>query len=139
MLKTNSILCLFYLMLTAVSLSLLGCSRGADAQLSGIWRADDALPAKNLVLEFVPGGSGQVFSGSIIGFPTDAPIKWDMRGDQITLKTLGDEPVVQTITVLSQEAGKLVVEVNRTKLILVRVDDVIDADAVDLLSTGSGE
>jgi hypothetical protein len=122
--------------LVACALFLIGCSQQKSDQLFGVWRSEDALASQNLVLEFVPGGTGKVFSGSIIGLPTDAAFKWNMKGDQITLETTGGEPIVTVMTILSQDDYSLSVEVNRTELTLVRIDDVIDDDAVNLLSTG---
>jgi outer membrane biogenesis lipoprotein LolB len=136
MLKITSVTRGAFLVLLSCAFFLMGCSLQKSEQLSGVWQSEDALASKNLVLEFVPGGTGRVFSGSIIGFPTDADFNWKMKGDQITIETVGDEPIVQMMTILSQDDYSLSVEVNRTELTLVRIDEAIDDDAVDLLSTG---
>jgi len=117
--------------LTACVLFFAGCSQQATTPISGIWRSEDALAAKNLVIEFVPDGSGQVFSGSIIGLPAEASFDWKHKGNQIEIETTAEEPVLQTMTVLSQEERMLVVKVNRTELTLVRVDDAMDEDTFE--------
>lgn len=133
MISFNSTKTALALVLTGFALSFLGCSQQSSDSLSGIWRSDDALAAKNLVIEFVPDGTGSVFSGSIIGFPADASFSWERKGNQVQIETVGDEPVEQTMTIVSQDALALNVEVNRTEFTLVRVDDIMDEDALDSL------
>lgn len=125
--------------LLACAFFLIGCSQQPSEQLVGVWRSDDDVAGKNLVIEFVPDGTGKVFSGSIIGVPADGAFEWEMKGDQVTIEPVGDESVAQTMTVLSQSANTLSVEVNRTELSLVRIEGVIDDDAGDLLSEGIDE
>ena len=139
MFKTSSVNRGTCLILVSCAIFLFGCSQQSAGQLSGVWRAEDAVAGKNLVMEFVPGGTGKVFSGSIIGFPTDASFEWQMQGDQITIETVGDDPVTQTMTVLSQYENSFSVRVNRTDLTLVRIDEIIDDDAGDLLSPGDDD
>lgn len=119
------------IILAACVLFMVGCVQQPSTPVSGIWRSEDAVAAKNLVIEFVPDGSGRVFSGSIIGLPADASFEWNREGNQIQIETATDQPVTQTMTVLSQKERMLVVEVNRTKLTLVRVDDAMDEDIFD--------
>lgn len=114
-------------------LLLAGCSRQSAGNLSGIWRAEDNVAAKNLVIEFVPDGTGTVFSGSIIGLPADAPIQWRVDGDQIHIETKTDEATAQTLALQSQSENELVISVNRSELTLVRVDNLMDEDAIDSL------
>lgn len=117
-----------------LGLFLAGCSQQPAGQLSGVWRSEDATAAKNLVIEFVPGGTGKVFSGSIIGFPTNASFDWERKGDQVTIETRGDDPVTQVMTLVSQNENSLTFKVNRTEVTLVRIDDVIADDTESLLS-----
>lgn len=124
------------LVLLSCAFFLLGCSPQSSDQLAGVWRSDDAVAGKNVVIEFVPDGTGKVFSGSIVGIPADGPFKWQMKGDQVTIETVGDNPVTQTMTVVSQNNESLSVEVNRTKLKLIRIEGVIGDDAGELLSNG---
>ncbi|PXA04067.1 hypothetical protein DDZ13_08485 [Coraliomargarita sinensis] len=109
------------------------CSQQKETQISGIWRSEDALDAKNLVIEFVPNGTGQVFSGSIIGFPTDAEFEWRAQGDEVFIETTTEPVVSQTMLLLDNTDQSLEVEVNRTKFTLVRVDDIIDGEMMESL------
>jgi len=115
------------------ALGFIACSTQPTAEISGIWRSEESLAAKKLVIEFVPNGTGTVFSGAIIGFPPDAAMKWKKKGNQIHLETVTDEPITQTLTLLSQTENALEVDVNRTKLKLVRVDNLSKEDAKEVL------
>lgn len=114
-------------------LFLIACSQQSTPTISGIWRTDDSLAAKKLVIEFVPDGSGNVFSGSIIGLPAEASFEWNRKGDQIEIQTLTEEPVTQTLTLVSESDNTLEVEVNRTEFTLVRVDNIADEDMIESL------
>jgi hypothetical protein len=110
-----------------------GCSNQSVSDISGIWRSEDTVASKNLVIEFVPNETGTVFSGSIIGFPAEAAMEWRMKGNEIHLQTVSDEPITQSMTLLSQEENRLTVRVNRTELELVRVDNLSEEDAKRVL------
>lgn len=114
-----------------------GCSSQSAKQLSGVWRSEGVSDDSNLVLEFVPDGSGQVFSGASIGLPSDGSFTWRVQGNQIKIEAVGDESIIQVMEILSQEENRLSVEVNRTQFSLIRVDDVISDDALDLPSLGN--
>lgn len=120
------------LVLLSCAVGLAGCSQQTPGELAGVWRSDDAVAGKNLVLEFVPDGSGKVFSGSIIGFPTDTSFEWERQGDEVTIETDGDEPITQVMTILSQEEDSVSVEVNRTQLTLIRIEEDISDDLEDV-------
>lgn len=124
-----------YILVPVIScaLFLVACSQQSSAPLSGIWRSEDSLGGKNLVLEFVPDGTGSVFSGSIIGLPADAPFEWEKKGDEIRIETQTGDPATQTLTLLSEEKNTLVVEVNRSELTLIRVDSLIDGSEMESL------
>jgi hypothetical protein len=123
-------------MVSAVSvgtLLLAACSQPSATGLSGIWRADETLAGKNLVIEFVSDGTGKVFSGSIIGLPADGAFEWDRKGDQIRIETVADDPVVQALKIRSQTDSRMLVRVNQSEIELQRVDGLIDEDAVESL------
>lgn len=115
------------------ALWLAGCAQPSAADMSGIWRAEEALAGKKLVLEFVPDGTGKVFSGSMIGLPTDGGFEWDRDGDEIRIETVADEPVVQTLVIQSQAGDAMVVRVNQSEVELRRVDGLMDEDAIESL------
>lgn len=123
----------FALLLMGFASFILGCSQQSAAPLSGIWRSEEAVAGKNLVIEFAPGGTGRLFSGSIIGFPTDTAFEWQRDGDRVQIKTVANEAIEQTMTILSHDEKSLLILVNQTELALVRVDGRSDANAANLL------
>lgn len=137
MFKINSILHGIAPLIVLIVLIAAGCTSQSSKQLSGVWRSNDASVDSNLVLELMPDGTGQVFSGSSIGLPTDGSFKWSVKGNQITIETVADEPIIQIMEILSQQENRLSVEVNRSKFSMIRVDDVISDDALELPSAGS--
>lgn len=134
MFKISSKTCSYILVPVICALFLIACSQQSTSTISGIWRSEGAPAAKkNLVIEFVPDGTGNVFSGSIIGLPAEASIKWNQKGNQIEIQTLTEDPVTQTMTLVSESDNTLEVEVNRTELTLVRVDNIADEDMIESL------
>lgn len=136
MIKISSLTRSLALVLVVCAFIAAGCSSQSAKQLSGVWRSEDAAVDSNLVLEFVPDGTGQVFSGSSIGLPTDGSFKWTLDGDKVRIETVADEPIIQVMEIVSQEQNRLSVEVNRSEFTLARVDDVISDDALELPSSG---
>ena len=116
-----------------MALVFIGCSERVHSELIGIWRSQEEYAGKALVLEFNTDGTGSVFSGSIIGFPSDADFRWEAQGDKVLMEAIETEPIAVTMAIQSLGPVNLQGMFNGLELNLVRADDRGTDDATESL------
>lgn len=116
-----------------VALVFVGCSERVPSDLIGIWRSQEAYAGKALVLEFKGDGTGSVFSGSIIGFPSDAVFRWEAQSDAVLMEAIETKPIRVTMEIQTLDAANLQAEFNGVELNLVRAEEREKDDATKSL------